>query len=80
MHILSLNFKKHFSVKIIGYRGLGHIEQSVTFLPADTCQTANPGVPSVILARLMETDHEIISTAILLAAVICLTADPGVAG
>ena len=48
-------------------------------LPADTCQTANPGVASVIPAGLMETNHEIISTAILLAAVICLTADPGFA-
>ena len=45
---------------------------------ADRCQTANPGVASVIPARLLETDHEIISMAILLVAVICLTVDPGV--
>ena len=45
---------------------------------ADMCQTANPGAASVIPARLVETDHEVIITAILLAAVICLTADPGV--
>ena len=39
------------------------------FLAADTCLTADPGVPSLIPARyhtFLEIDHEIISTVILL--------------
>ena len=47
----------------------GRIAQSVKFLTADTCLTANPGVVSSIAARFhtfVEIDHEIISTAILL--------------
>ena len=43
--------------------------QSVSCLTADMCLTADPGVPSSIAARsntFVETDHEIISTAILL--------------
>ena len=42
---------------------------SVTCLAADTCLTADPGITSSIPARshtFMETDHEIISTFILL--------------
>ena len=42
---------------------------TITCLSADTCLTADPGVTSTILARshtLVEIDHEIISTAILL--------------
>ena len=40
----------------------------VTFLTADACLTADPGVASLILARsytFMEIDHEIFSMAIL---------------
>ena len=47
----------------------GRVAQSVTCLTADTCLTAGPGVTSLISARshtLVEIDHEIISTAILL--------------
>ena len=43
--------------------------QSVMCLAADTCLTAYPGVASSIMAQshtFMETDHEIISMAILL--------------
>ena len=43
--------------------------QSVTCLSADTCLTADPGVPSSITARshtFVEIGHEIISTAVLL--------------
>ena len=48
---------------------MGRIAQSVMNLTADTCLTADPGVTSLILTwsnTLMEIDHEIISTAILL--------------
>ena len=47
----------------------GCLPQSVTFLTADTCLTADPVVVSSIEARshtFVEIDHEIISTAILL--------------
>ena len=47
----------------------GRVAQSVTCLATDACLTANPGVASSIPARshtFMETDHEIISTVILL--------------
>ena len=52
-------------------RGPGHVAQWVTCLAADTCLTADadPGVASSIPARshtLVDIDHEIISTAILL--------------
>ena len=43
--------------------------QLVTCLTADMCQTADPGVPSLIPVRFhtfAEIDHEMISTAILL--------------
>ena len=45
----------------------GHLVQLVPCMTADTCLTADPGVTSSILARshtFVETDHEIISTAI----------------
>ena len=47
----------------------GRVAQSVTCLVTDACLTANPGVTSSILVRshtFLETDHEIISTVILL--------------
>ena len=47
----------------------GHVAQSVTCLATDACLTADPGVASSIPARshtFVETDHEIISTVILL--------------
>ena len=47
----------------------GSVGQSVTCLATDACLTADPGVASSILAwshTLVEIDHEIISTAILL--------------
>ena len=47
----------------------GCVAQSVTYLSADTCQTADPEVTSSIPARshtFVEIDHEIISTVILL--------------
>ena len=47
----------------------GHVVQLETCLAADTCLTADPGVTSLIPAlsyTFVETDHEIISTAILL--------------
>ena len=47
----------------------GRLAQSVTCLATDACLTADPGVASLILARshtLVEIDHEIISTVILL--------------
>ena len=47
----------------------GRVAQSVTCLATDVCLTAIPGVASSILARshtFVETDHEIISTVILL--------------
>ena len=43
--------------------------ESVTWLTADSCLTADPGVASLIPAQsptFVEIDHEIISTAILL--------------
>ena len=46
----------------------GRVTQSVTFLTADTCLTADPGAASSILARFhtfLEIDHEIISLDIL---------------
>ena len=49
--------------------GPGRIVQSLTCLAKDACLTADPGVGSWIPARshtLMEFDHEIISTFILL--------------
>ena len=48
---------------------LGRVAQSVTCLATDACLTADPGVASLIPARshtLVEIDHEIISTVILL--------------
>ena len=48
---------------------LGRVAQWVTFLTADTCLTADPGVATLIPTRshtFMEIDHGIISTAILL--------------
>ena len=48
---------------------LGRVAQSVTCLATDASLTADPGVPSLILARshtFVEIDHEIISTVILL--------------
>ena len=48
---------------------LYHIAQSVMCLARDACLTTYPGVVSLIPARLhtfVETDHEIISTVILL--------------
>ena len=48
---------------------LGRVAQSVTCLATDACLTADPGVDSSIPARshtLVEIDHEIISTVILL--------------
>ena len=47
----------------------GCVAQSVTCLVTDVCLTADPGVASSIPARshtLVEIDHEIISTVILL--------------
>ena len=47
----------------------GRVAQSVTCLATDASLTADPGVASLILARshtLVEIDHEIISTVILL--------------
>ena len=47
----------------------GRIAQSVTCLATDASLTADPGVASLIPARshtFVETDHEIISTVILL--------------
>ena len=47
----------------------GRVAQSVTCLTTDTCQTADPGVWSSILVwshTLVEIDHEIISTVILI--------------
>ena len=47
----------------------GRIAQSVTCLATDVCLTADPGVVSLIPARsynLVEIDHEIIFTVILL--------------
>ena len=47
----------------------GRVAQSVTCLATDASLTADPGVPSSILARshsFVEIDHEIISTVILL--------------
>ena len=49
--------------------GQGRAAQSVKCLATDACLTADPGVASLILARshtLMEIDHEIIPTIILL--------------
>ena len=48
---------------------LGRVAQSVTCLATDACLTADPGAPSSIPAQdhsFLETDHEIISTVILL--------------
>ena len=47
----------------------GRVAQSVTCLATDASLTTDPGVASLILARphtLVEIDHEIISTVILL--------------
>ena len=47
----------------------GRVAQSVTCLATDACLTADPGVASSIPGRshtLVEIDHEIISTVILL--------------
>ena len=47
----------------------GHVAQSVMCLATDACLTADPGVASSIPAgyhTLVEIDHEIISTVILL--------------
>ena len=47
----------------------GCVEQSVSCLATDACLTADPGVPSLIPVRshtLVEIDHEMISTVILL--------------
>ena len=47
----------------------GRVAQSVTCLATDACLTADPGVVCSIPARshtFVETDHEIISTVILL--------------
>ena len=47
----------------------GHVAQSVSCLATDVCLTADPGIASSILAgshTLVEIDHEIISTVILL--------------
>ena len=47
----------------------GRVAQSVTCLATDACLTADPGVASSIPARyhtVVEIDHEIISTVILL--------------
>ena len=47
----------------------GHVAQSVTCLTTDASLTADPGIGSLILVRshtLVEIDHEIISTVILL--------------
>ena len=47
----------------------GRIAQSVTCLATDACLTADPGVASSILVgshTLVEIDHEMISTVILL--------------
>ena len=52
--------------------------QSVTFLTADTCLTADQGVVSSIPVRshtFMKVDHEIISSAILLPSTDSLTKD-----
>ena len=49
--------------------GPGRVAQSVTCLAIDASLTADPEVPSSILARsntFVEIDHEIISTVILL--------------
>ena len=48
---------------------LGRVAQSATCLVTDACLTANPGVTSSILAwshTIVEIDHEMISTVILL--------------
>ena len=50
-------------------QGLTHVAQSVTYLTADMCLTADPGVVSLILAlshTFAKIDNEIIHTAILL--------------
>ena len=47
----------------------GQVAQSVTYLTADSCLTADPGVKSLIPAPVhtfVEIDHEIISAAILI--------------
>ena len=53
------------------YKGIipGRVAQSVTCLATDASLTADPGVPSLILAQshtFVEIDYEIISTVILL--------------
>ena len=53
----------------VNYFEPGRIAQSLTCLATDACLTADPGVASSIPARsltFVESDHEIISTVILL--------------
>ena len=55
--------------EILHLRSPGHVAQSVTCLATDASLTTDPGVTSLILAlslTLVEIDHEIISTVILL--------------
>ena len=57
------------SSKLASTKAPGRIAQSVTCLATDVCLTADPGVTSSIPAlshTLVEIDHEIISTVILL--------------
>ena len=61
----------HTSNYISFYHGNqpGRVAQSVTCLATDACLTADPGVASSIPVRshtFVETDHEMISTVILL--------------
>ena len=55
--------------KVEKHRLPGRVALSVTCLATDACLTADPGVASTIPARyhtFVESDHEIISTVILL--------------
>ena len=60
---------RHLTRVIISYEKPGRVVQSVTCLATDACLTADPGVASLIPVRshtLVEIDHEVISTVILL--------------
>ena len=67
--VISTKISSVLSLKLPTEIILGRIVQSVTFLSADTCLTANPGVVSLILAwshTFVAIDPELISMAILL--------------
>ena len=64
----ALPFYSHVNYFTLKHTG-GRVAQSGTCLATDACLTADPGVASSIPARshtVMEIDHEIISTVILL--------------